>query len=168
MRWLVEIVYNDNAVDPLGASVLGDIGDLGIDQVEFVRSLRNYIIDTNSEVTEPDLERACQELLADTQIQQYSFVKVDDNIEYNAELANNTNFTGAWLVEVRNNPGVTDAVGESAKKGMQILGINGISAVKTGFSYIIGGKLSEEQLELICKRCLANVIIQHYHYKKIK
>ncbi|MCK5562001.1 MAG: phosphoribosylformylglycinamidine synthase subunit PurS, partial [Thermoplasmata archaeon] len=91
MRWLVEIVYNDNAVDPLGASVLGDIGDLGIEQVEFVKSLRNYIIDTSSAVTESDLERACQELLADTQIQQYSFVKVDDNIEYNTELANNTN-----------------------------------------------------------------------------
>ncbi len=168
MRWLVEIVYNEDAIDPLGANVQGDIGDLGINNIEYVKTLRNYIIETASNVTVSELERACRELLADTQIQHYSFVKVADNVEYNAELATNPEFSGAWLVEVRNNPGVTDAVGESAKKGMQMLGISGVNAVKTGFSYIIGGNLSEPELELICKRCLANVIIQHYNYKKIK
>lgn len=167
MRWLVEVVYNEDAIDPLGASVKSDIEDLGISNVKFVKTLRNYLIDTEPKVKETELDKVCRELLADNQIQQYSFVKVADDVEYNPELADNSEFPGAWLVEVRNNPGVTDAVGESAKKGIEMLGIDGIKNVKTGFSYIIGGELTDEQLELISKRCLANVIIQHFKIKLI-
>jgi hypothetical protein len=48
-----------------------------------------------------------------------------------------------------------------------MLGIDGIKKVKTGYSYIIDGNLTDEQLELVSKRCLANVIIQHFKIKKI-
>jgi phosphoribosylformylglycinamidine (FGAM) synthase PurS component len=167
MRWLVEIAFNEDAIDPLGASVKSEIEDLGITNVKFVKTLKNYIIDTEPDVKDTELDRTCQELLADNQIQQYNYVKIADDVEYNPELESSSEFSGAWLVEVRNNPGVTDAVGESARMGIEMLGIDGIKNVKTGFSYIIGGELTDKELELISKRCLANIIIQHFKIKRI-
>ena len=72
-----------------------------------------------------------------------------------------------WEVEVWYKPGVTDAVGDSVKKGIGDLGITKIDEVKTGQVYIIKGKVNKKEIEKICKGLLANEIVQYYKMKKI-
>jgi len=71
-----------------------------------------------------------------------------------------------WEVEVWYKPGVTDAVGDSVKKGVSDLGISGVTSVKTGQVYIIEGKLDKKQVDKICSGLLANGIVQFYKIKK--
>jgi len=72
-----------------------------------------------------------------------------------------------WEVEVWYKPGVTDAVGDSVKKGIGDLGITGTASVKTGQVYIIDGKLDKKQIDKICSGLLANGIVQFYKIKKV-
>ena len=70
-----------------------------------------------------------------------------------------------WIVEVRFKPGVTDAVGESVIKGINDLGISGISAAQTGQEYRICGRLHRRTIEIISRSLLANEVIQTFTIK---
>ena len=61
-------------------------------------------------------------------------------------------------------PGVTDAVGDTTMKGVRDLGISGITAAETGRGYIISGRITKEQVDMICRRLLANDDIERYQY----
>ena len=71
-----------------------------------------------------------------------------------------------WEVEVWYKPGVTDAVGDSVKKGVSDMGMSGVEEVKTGQVYILKGKLSKKDVERICSGLLANGVVQYYKIKK--
>ncbi|MFH1824814.1 MAG: phosphoribosylformylglycinamidine synthase subunit PurS [Candidatus Firestonebacteria bacterium] len=73
-----------------------------------------------------------------------------------------------WEIEVWYKTGVTDAVGDSVKKGISDLGITGVKEVKTGQVYIIKGKISKKEIEKICSGLLANSIVQYYKIKQVK
>lgn len=72
-----------------------------------------------------------------------------------------------WVVEVAYKPGVTDAVGDSVKKGINDLGIKKISKIATVQKYIIEGDLNFKEIERICRDLLANSVIQTYKFKRI-
>ena len=158
--WVIGILYKKGVADPLGNSTLGDIKDLGISSIGSVRTTRLYFI--SGSVGEKDIEKVCKELLVDGQIQEYSYAQEDTKKLVGAE--GNSN---AWAVEVRLKRGVTDAVGKSVEKGIKIIGIKGIDEVNTGTVYILEGNPTEGELGNICRRILANPIIQDYSYRKV-
>jgi len=67
-----------------------------------------------------------------------------------------------WYVEVWYKDGVTDAVGESVKKGVADLGIPHPESVRTAQKYLIQGSLSKSDIEKICARLLANPVVQDF------
>ncbi|MEK6646126.1 MAG: phosphoribosylformylglycinamidine synthase subunit PurS [Candidatus Firestonebacteria bacterium] len=71
-----------------------------------------------------------------------------------------------WFVEVWYKSGVTDAVGDSVKKGISDLGIKGIEEVRAGQKYSIQGKADRKTIERICKELLANGVVQDYKISK--
>jgi phosphoribosylformylglycinamidine synthase PurS subunit len=163
MRWTVEVGFKGGIADPSGRSLKKDVEDLKI-EVDNVKTIQAYVIE--GDVSEEQIKTICEELLTDVMIQRYSY--------FEAEGCENrlidSGDAGSWLIEIRFNPGVTDAAGDSVKDAIAILGINGVKSVKTGSTYLIRSKtkLSEGQIETICKKCLANPIIQTYRYRTVQ
>jgi phosphoribosylformylglycinamidine synthase len=155
MEWKIEIGYKQNATDSMGEGIKKDIEDLNISGVEYVKTMQLYILE--GELTEEDLENICLNLLTDSVTQYYEYKGTDHHKDD----------LGAWMIEVLYKHGVTDAVGDSTAKGIKDLGINKPVSAKTGKRIIIKGQLSENEIELICRRLLANEVIQNYSIKKI-
>ncbi|MFC1712680.1 phosphoribosylformylglycinamidine synthase subunit PurS [Candidatus Poribacteria bacterium] len=155
MQWKIEVGYKPTATDAMGEGIKKDIEDLGISGVDDVKTMDIYMID--GDLSESDVESICENLLTDriTQIYAYkgSLVGQDD--------------AGVWVAEVTYKHGVTDTVGDSAIKGIKDMGISGAESARTGKKYIIEGSLSEDDIEAICKRLLANDVIQSYAYEKV-
>ncbi len=155
MQWKVEVGYKPTATDAMGEGIKKDIEDLGISGVNRVKTMQLYMI--AGDLSESDVKSICENLLTDriTQLYAYksSLVEQDD--------------AGAWVAEVTYKHGVTDPVGDSTVKGIGDLGIGGVSSAKTGQKYVIKGSLSEDDIEVICKRLLANDVIQNYSYERV-
>ena len=156
--WTVEVGYKEGTVDPLGSGVKRDIQDLGIAGVEEVKTFNVYFIE--GELNERDVRRICEELLADRIIQTYGY----SDGELNKLLPK----AGVgWLVEVRFKPGVMDAVGMSTENALRLMGIGRVKSVRTGVRYLIIGKLNEEEVREVCKRCLVNELIHDYSLRRV-
>ena len=155
MQWKIEVGYKPTATDAMGEGIKKDIEDLGISGVDSVKMMQLYMID--GDLSESDVESICENLLTDRITQVYahkgSLVGQDD--------------AGAWVAEVTYKHGVTDAVGDSAVKGIKDLGISGVDTAKTGQKYVVKGSLSEGDIEAICRRLLANDVIQNYSYDRV-
>jgi len=67
-----------------------------------------------------------------------------------------------WHVEIKDKPGIFDSVGEGVKKDILDLGIHGISAAHFSQIYTLEGKLSEVEIERICRELLADKVSQDY------
>lgn len=155
MQWKIEIGYKSNATDAMGEGIKKDIEDLGISGVSYVKMTQLYILE--GDLSESEIESICRNLLIDSVTQYYEYKNSDhhkDNI-------------GSWMVEVSYKSGVTDAVGDSTVKGIKDLGINKPVSAKTGKRVIIKGNLIKDDVELICRRLLANDVIQNYTLAQI-
>ena len=155
MQWKIEVGYKPTATDAMGEGIRKDIEDLGISGVDSVKMIQLYMID--GDLSESDIEFICENLFTDRITQVYA---------HKGSLAGHDD-AGAWVVEVTYKHGVTDAVGDSAVKGIKDLGISGVNSAKTGQKYIVKGSLSEGDIEAICRRLLANDVIQNYKYEKV-
>jgi phosphoribosylformylglycinamidine (FGAM) synthase PurS component len=150
--WRIEIINRDHVVDAVGDGLCDDIADLGIQGVEQVRYVRLYVL--HGQLSQEDANTVATQLLADPVTQDY---------RCHPEGALDST-VGQWGVEVWFRPGVTDAVGETTIKGVRDLGILGIIAAETGRGYIISGQVTREQMDIICRRLLANDVIERYQY----
>ncbi len=148
--WRIAVVNRNNVVDAVGEGLRGDILDLGINGVEGVRHVRLYAL--HGTLSTAELDRITAGLLADPVTQEH--------IEIDA--AGLPVESGEWGVEVWFRRGVTDAVGETALKGSRDLGVAGIDSVDTGRGYILAGPLSRAQIDTVCRRLLANDVIERY------
>ena len=157
MEWKVEVSLKPNINDAVGSGIAQDIEDLGINDVEQVRTAQLYWLD--GDITEKEVETICAALLTDAITQRYIYSSSSK------PLWTPTNNT--WVVEVNFKSGVTDAVGDSVMKGIRDLGINGVKSVRTGQKYILTGNLTEEQIKTISRRLLANDVIHNYVYDSI-
>lgn len=147
------VYVRDGLFDFHGEGVFKDIADLHIAGVESVRCLKVYTV--TGKPAKSELTRMGAELLADSVTQKFSVG------EPPAEL-----MRGAWVAHVMYNAGVTDAVGQTACKGISDLGISGVDEVHTSVIYIIHGHIGRKQVEEICRRLLANSVIQHFTIEK--
>jgi phosphoribosylformylglycinamidine (FGAM) synthase PurS component len=159
MVWIVEVGYKNGVTDPVGFLIKKEIEDLGITEVQEVKSISTYVID--GQMTEVDVKKICDELLSDSQIQDYGYVT--ENLNKSLK----KNFPGAWLIDVRLKPGVTDTVGVSTLNAIEILGIDTATNVNASSKYVIIGDMTEEQIKNVCDKCLANSLIQDYSYTKL-
>ena len=152
MEWKVEVSLKPNINDAVGSGITQDIKDLGITDVEQVRTAQLYWLD--GKITEMELETICVALLTDSVTQRYDYSSSGKRL--------GTLMNDAWIVEVNFKPGVTDAVGDSVMKGIRDLGINGVESVRAGQKYVITGNLTEEQTKTISRRLLANEVIHNF------
>ncbi|RKU19697.1 hypothetical protein C6503_07230 [Candidatus Poribacteria bacterium] len=150
-NWKVEVSYKPEVPDTVGQGILEDIADLGISDVNSVRTAMVYWIEGSLDTQ--NVDRIGSELLADPITQIYTFAAQDEAAK-------------GWTLEVQFKPGVTDAVGDSTVKGINDLGITGVTAVRTGHKYWLTGTLNAEIIEVIAQRLLMNDVIQTFSYQK--
>lgn len=150
-NWKVEVSYKPEVPDTIGQGILEDITDLGIGGVDSVRTATVYWIDGTLDAQA--IDRIGAELLADPITQVYTFRPETDTVT-------------DWTLEVQFKPGVTDAVGDSAIKGITDLGITGVTGVRTGHKYWFTGNLNTDRLETIARRLLMNDVIQTFSYQE--
>ncbi len=150
-HWKVEVSYKPEVPDTIGQGILDDITDLGIRGVDSVRTATVYWIEGLLDAQA--IDRIGAELLADPITQVYTF-------------RHESASPRTWTLEVQFKPGVTDAVGDSAVKGIKDLGIVGVTGVRTGHKYWFTGNLNLHRLETIARRLLMNDVIQTFSYQK--
>ena len=146
-NWKVEVYYKPEVPDTIGQGILEDIADLGINSVDSVRTATVYWIE--GALNTQSIDRIGSELLADPITQTYTFAAENDT-------------TKGWTLEVQFKPGVTDAAGDSTVKGINDLGITGVTTVRTGHKYWLTGTLNAEVIETIAQRLLMNDVIQTF------
>lgn len=159
--WVVGIGYKEGQRDPPGNNIKGDIIDLGFSKIEEVKTLQTYIIE--GDVKKEEVEKIGKELLTDSVIQYFKFDVFEKDRKHAKNLVGKRN---VWIVEVFFRPGVMDAVGLSVEKALEVLGIRK-ARVRTGTTYVIDGKIGENELKTICKKALANDLIQTYRYQRL-
>ena len=148
----IGVLNKNNIVDAVGEGIGSDIRDLGINGVERVRYVRLYAF--HGAISEIELFKIATDLLTDPISQEH--FKADEirlPIKY-----------GEWGIEVWFRNGVTDAVGETTLKGSRDLGVTSIESVDTGKGYILSGSIAKSQIHTICRRLLANDIIERYAF----
>lgn len=67
-----------------------------------------------------------------------------------------------WRIEVKDKPGIFDAVGHGVKKDITDLGIKGVSDVRFVQIYVIEGAVFEDGIEKICTQLLCDPVAQEY------
>jgi phosphoribosylformylglycinamidine synthase II len=67
-----------------------------------------------------------------------------------------------FRVEVSVKPGFPDPRGEALQADIRDLGIAGVSQVRVSNIYLLEGKLSQEELDLICRELLADPVVEEY------
>lgn len=154
MEWVVRVGYNADVHDPAGSSVKSGIRELGIfAPVEDVRAFSVYAL--HGDLSREQVDAVGRELLADPIVQSFSVNGTPAGL------------SGGWLIEVRNRPGVTDAVGESAGNAICLFGIGSVGSVRTGLDYFIKGGLDQKTVETICEKLLANGLINEWRISRI-
>lgn len=152
MIWRIEIKDKDGVFDAAGHEVLRDIADFGISSVKDVRVVQVFILE--GDLSRADAGRVARELLVDSVVQDYRM----------ADKPFAHPFTGkktAHVIEIAYNPGVMDPVEASTLKGIRDLGVTSVSSVRTSRQFVIEGRLSSRELELIKEKALMNKIVQH-------
>ena len=143
-----EIWYRKGVSDPAGKGLCSDTLDLGIKGVERIEVGSIYLI--KGTASKANLARIARELLIDP-ITQVHF------------LGRRRQPKGAISVEVWFKEGVTDTVGETARKGIEDLGVSGVLKVSTARRYFLYGKrINKKNARLIASRLLANEVIQTF------
>jgi len=71
-----------------------------------------------------------------------------------------------YKVEVTYKPGVLDAEGKATLNALKTLGFS-VSDVKSSKAYIIDCTCEEKKVDEMCRKLLANPIIQNYSIQKL-
>lgn len=136
--------------------LLADIAALGITGVERVERSDLYFL--RGELSEAELSRLCQELLADPVVQRTVWRPAAETPPTPP---------GAIRLEVGLRPGVTDSVAGNLLARAKLLGMNGLQAAATAQSYVIYGAIVPAQVHTIARRLLCNEVIQYYELGRL-
>lgn len=154
--FVIRVGYNAGVHDPVGAGVKSGIRELvGVSGlVDDVRAFSVYTVE--GDMSKEQVEEAGRELFSDPVVQNFSVDSVPGLP------------SGGWLIEVRNRPGVTDAVGETALNGIRgLLGLSGARSVRSGIDYFINGDLDRHAVDVVCEKMLANRLIHEWRVSRI-
>jgi phosphoribosylformylglycinamidine synthase II len=139
------------------AYLLDDIQALGVRSVESVERSALYFV--AGDVSEADVDRMCSALLVDPIVQAARWDDASTPVTTPARAAR---------IEVGLLPGVTDTVADNVLARSRMLGIDGISAVSTGESYLVRGDISTRDLTAIAERLLHNAVVQYYRIGQLE
>ncbi len=153
MGWKIEVTYKPNIDDNVGRILRQDIMDLGIPNVDEVRTAQIYYLE--GDIDSDIVYQVASKLLADP---------ITQNFECNDDVATvNLNASKKNLaIEVQFKLGVTDAVGQSVEKGISDLGILGVKSVQTGRKYWVKGDVNHAQAKTIARHLLSNEVIETF------
>ncbi|MFH1354867.1 MAG: phosphoribosylformylglycinamidine synthase subunit PurS [Candidatus Omnitrophota bacterium] len=73
-----------------------------------------------------------------------------------------------YKIQIKDKPGIFDAVGEGIKKNILDLGIKSVSSVSFIQVYTITGELSDHEIRKICEELLVDKISQDYFINELK
>jgi len=151
----IQVGYKENKADFTAIALKSSIEqDLRIKGIRSLRIIDVYRIESN--LFPSQIQRIAKELLHDPVTQNYSIEKP-------------FSFQFDWLIEVKFHDNVTDNVATAALEGIEdLIGrrFRDNEWVKTARHYLIEGKLSEHEIQRVCKDLLANELIEYYSYRK--
>ncbi|MFH1380184.1 MAG: phosphoribosylformylglycinamidine synthase subunit PurS [bacterium] len=147
-KYIVEILQKKILPDPIGKAVVKDAHDAGIEGLGAVRVGRLYRIE--GRVSNDNIVAIASKLLADPITEDFKIQEVDSPFKKSEHVRR---------IEVWFHASVTDTVGETVKIGISDLGIQDVSRVATGKSYIFAAKITDEQLKNLAHNVLANTMI---------
>ncbi len=75
-RVVVDVMPKEEILDPQGQAIAGALGRLGFAGVSAVRQGKRFELEVDGTVSDADLERIAQELLANTVIEDYAVSRV--------------------------------------------------------------------------------------------
>ncbi|HYW78431.1 MAG TPA: phosphoribosylformylglycinamidine synthase subunit PurL, partial [Thermoguttaceae bacterium] len=150
MLWEVDIYSAEGQPDLIAQQVAAAATELALAEDIAVRSARGYLIEGS--LDEQQVTKIAAELLSDHIVERTVVARVGD-----AALAESPD-GHERLVHVLLKPGVTDTVAQSAMGAIADFGIEA-EAVRTLKKYWIG-RLSDDQLEPLCSKILANDAIE--------
>ncbi|MBN2042547.1 MAG: phosphoribosylformylglycinamidine synthase subunit PurS [Candidatus Aenigmarchaeota archaeon] len=163
MSWVVGIGYNEGVADPVGSNTKKDIEDLRIGKVRDVKALQTFFLD--GDVTREDVERVCKDLFVDNVVQFYNFGEMKGD---GSHVENLVKDRGVWVVEIMPKPGVMDPVGLSSERAISVMGVPGVKSVGTGTTFVIDGDFSEQEIESVCRKSLANGLVQNFRFRRLE
>ena len=146
-QWHFEVFNRSDTADVHGESVLGEIKELGINSVEAVQSAKVFLIE--GDFDKSFAQRVAGELLSDAVCEQY----------YIGRSKAPVGLAKATLIEVHLKSGVTDPVAESVTAAIADMGLE-VEHVRTARKYILLGAVTENQVDTIAKKILANDCIE--------
>ena len=141
---LFEIGYKPGVPDPVGRGLKHDIAHLGLAKVNQVASAQLYKV--LGKLSAEDCSRITKDLLCDPIL--------NESREGTAPGKNK-----AMVIDVRYKAGVTDAVGDSVRKGIADLGIHDVQDVRTGMRYHLQGVTQRAVAEKIALALLVNPLV---------
>lgn len=106
-----------------------------------------YYLDSSIKVEE--LKEVAEKLLADRLTQDYEVRQKKEKDK--------------WVIEVRYKDAVTDPAEDSIRRAVENLGRKTKHA-RTAKRYYITGNVSEKEIDLMCRKALANGIVEDYYY----
>jgi phosphoribosylformylglycinamidine synthase len=149
----IDIFTKKGFKDSRGEHVLSDILGIGIKCVKKVDYSPFYIID--GDINESEAKTVASELLSD---------KITEGFKVVSGMQEKKS-KNPIIIEVLYKKGVTDTVSESVVKAIKDLGITKDVKVKTGYKYYLHGNTSQDVLDKIVVKLLANTLVQEYKIK---
>ena len=137
--------------------LLNDISALGIHGVRRVDRSDLYFL--CGELSETDVARLCDELLADPIVQEARFGLASEEVGTPP---------GATRIEVGLLQGVTDSVAGNLLARGRLLGMTGLRAASSAQSYLVVGDISEDDVHAIARHLLYNDVIQYYQVGQLR
>jgi len=151
----IEVFFEEEKNDSESNAVKNDIlSDLGI-ELNGLKIIQCYYIE--ADLTQEELEKIASKLFSDPIVQKY-------RINSKAEIESD------WLAEIKLLPGTTDNTGNAAMIGVKdLLKRDSFEneSIKTSKKYYFFGG-TEEEIKKICKKLLANEIIESFEIKKLR
>ncbi|MDR1662988.1 MAG: phosphoribosylformylglycinamidine synthase subunit PurS [Endomicrobium sp.] len=147
----IDIFTKEEFKDSHGERVLSDILSIGIRDVKKVDYFPFYII--YGDINKSEAKTIASELLSDKITEGF---KISSGAEKKSKSS---------IIEVLYKKGVTDTVSESVIKAIKDLGITNDVKVKTGHKYYLHGNVSQDVLNKIAVKLLANILVQEYKIK---
>jgi phosphoribosylformylglycinamidine (FGAM) synthase PurS component len=149
---LFEIGYKAGVTDPVGRGLKHDITHLGLAKVSQVASAQLYKV--LGKLSTEDRSRITQDLLCDPILNESR----PSPYPLPGERAKGEG-KKSMVIDVWYKAGVTDAVGDSVRKGIADLGIHDVQDVRTGMRYHLQGVTQRAVAEKIALALLVNPLV---------
>ncbi len=143
--YLIEVAYKEGIADPLARSVQQDVAHWGLKGLKKVATGQLYRL--VGELSTADRHRIASDLLCDPVIQEFHDGGRDTSPK-------------SVTIDVWYKQGVTDVVADSVMRGLQDLGIQSISQVRTGQRFRFLGVTDAKKAEQAAAALLMNPLVQ--------